>query len=125
MAEKNTSAFRVYQLAVGAESISFNNQPTGHWSTKTLVFLQVAIHKQISYTDQEVKTGTDDTTIEMYNLAPEMRARFKAVGATVMIRAITTTYHNDDAGYVEVDYDAHLLFILGLCCTVTYKKVQI
>ncbi|AXN57385.1 hypothetical protein Erwinia_phage_Tian_00052 [Erwinia phage Tian] len=127
MAEKNTSAFRVYQLAVGAESIGFNNQPTGHAKdTENLVFFtELQFTANISYTDQKSKTGTDDTTIEMYNLAPEMRARFKAVGATVMIRAGYDDIfpRNEDTGYVEVDYDALPIVYLGtVLYSYTYKK---
>lgn len=72
MSSKNNSAFRVYQLAVGGESTGFSSSATGHTKdTENLVFFtELQFTASISYTDQKSKTGTDDTTIEMYNLSP-------------------------------------------------------
>lgn len=127
MSSKNNSAFRVYQLAVGTESTGFNSSATGHTKdTENLVFFtELQFTASIAYTDQKSKTGTDDTTIEMYNLSPEMRTRFKTIGATVMLRAGYDDIfpRNEDTGFVDVDYDALPIVYLGtILYSYTYRK---
>ena len=121
------SAFRVYQLAVGAESTGFNDSATEHSKDEEnlVYFTELQFTASISYTSKKSKTGTDDTTIEMYNLSPDMRVRFKSVGATVMLRAGYDDIfpRNEDTGYIEVDYDALPVVYLGtILYSYTYRR---
>lgn len=107
------ASFRVYQLAVGEESKDVNGYE--HNQKEKMFYIdELQFTAHINYSTEKTDVSSDETTFEIYNLAPESAQKFKRSGATIMLRAgYDTQFKRDEEGNILKDYDSLPIIYMG------------
>lgn len=107
------ASFRVYQLAVGDEDAQVNG--TEHNEKGSMFYIdKLQFSASIKYSTEKTDTSSDETTFEIYNLNRESSAKFKKIGATVMLRAgYDTQFKRGEDGEIIMDYQSLPVIYVG------------